>query len=116
MHKSGQYIYPILTAQMQRDFQTRQALPEGGFSWQYGGEQLAYDGYTVVPTDSEDSCQVEFWWTDRAGNRQRITQVIETARADGRRVIASVRQLAQGGMRRLPFVRQTITTQPTATP
>lgn len=97
MHKSGQYIYPILTAQMQRDFQTRQALPEGGFSWQYGGEQLAYDGYTVVPTDSEDSCQVEFWWTDRAGNRQRITQVIETARADGRRVIASVRQLAQGG-------------------
>lgn len=97
MHKSGQNIYPILTAQMQRDFQTRQALPEGGFSWQYGGEQLAYDGYTVVPTDSEDSCQVEFWWTDRAGNRQRITQVIETARADGRRVIASVRQLAQGG-------------------
>ena len=97
MHKSGQYIYPILTAQMQRDFQTRQALPEGGFSWQYGGEQLAYDGYTVVPTDSEDSCQVEFWWADRAGNRQRITQVIETARADGRRVIASVRQLAQGG-------------------
>ena len=97
MHKSGQYIYPILTAQMQRDFQTRQALPEGGFSWQYGGEQLAYDGYTVVPTDSEDSCQVEFWWADRAGNRQRITLVIETARADGRRVIASVRQLAQGG-------------------
>ena len=94
MHKSGQYIYPILIAQMQRDFQTRQALPEGGFSWQYGGSSPSYRNYTLVPTSGGEYIAV-FQMYGGGVDDVRSAYLVTTARADGRRVIDSVTEVAE---------------------
>ena len=50
VHKSGQFIYPILTAQKQQEFRTAQQIPGGGFSWKYGGSSPSYRDYALSPT------------------------------------------------------------------
>ena len=54
-HKSGQYIYPILSTQMQQEFGIDRYLPDGGFNWKYGGSSPSYRGYALVPADDADS-------------------------------------------------------------
>lgn len=94
MHKSGQYIYPILTAQMQQDYRTAQQLPDGGFSWKYGGSSPSYRNYTLVPTSGGESIAV-FQMYGGGVDDVRSAYLVTTARADGRRVIDSVTEVAE---------------------
>lgn len=93
MHKSGQYIYPILSEQMQQDFRTAQQLPDGGMSWKYGGSSPSYRGYTLVPTSGGEYIAV-FQMYGGGVDDMRSAFLVTTARADGRRVIDSVTEVA----------------------
>lgn len=92
-HKSGQYIYPILTAQKQQDFRTAQQIPGGSFSWKYGGSSPSYRGYTLVPTSGGEYIAV-FQMYGGGVEDMRSAFLVTTAQADGRRVIDSVTEVA----------------------
>ena len=93
-HKSGQYIYPILSVQKQQDFRTAQQIPGGGFSWKYGGSSPSYRGYTLVPTSGGEYIAV-FQMYGGGVEDMRSAFLITTAQADGRRVIDSVTEVAE---------------------
>lgn len=94
-HKSGQYIYPILTAQKQQDFRTAQQIPGGGISWKYGGSSPSYRGYTLVPTSGGEYIAV-FQMYGGGAEDMRRAELVRIGGADGRRVIQSVTEVAVG--------------------
>lgn len=96
-HKSGQYIYPILTAQKQQEFRTAQQIPGGGMSWKYGGSSPSYRDYVLVPTEDEDSYLVVFQMYGGGVTDQRSAYLVETDSVDGRSVIVDVQQIDRGG-------------------
>nr|WP_297174797.1 M56 family metallopeptidase [uncultured Agathobaculum sp.] len=94
-HKSGQFIYPILSAQKQQDFITQQRMGEsGGINWRYGTSSPSYRDFALVPT-SENSYIVVFQMYGGGANDYREAYVIETASADGRSIIWDVRQVGR---------------------
>lgn len=96
MHKSGQYIYPILSEQMQQEFRTAQQIPGGGISWKYGGSSPSYRDYTLVPTSGGEYIAV-FQMYGGGVSDQRNAYLIRTAQEDGRSVIVDVQQIDRGG-------------------
>lgn len=96
-HKSGQYIYPILSEQMQQEFRTAQQIPGGGMSWKYGGSSPSYRDYVIVPTEDEDSYLVVFQMYGGGVTDQRSAYLVETDSVDGRSVIVDVQQIERGG-------------------
>lgn len=94
MHKSGQYIYPILTAQKQEEFLIDRPLPDGGFNWKYGGSSPSYRGYTLVPVDDPGSYLAVFQMYGGGVEDMRSAFLVSTAQSDGRRVIQSVTEVA----------------------
>lgn len=97
MHKSGQYIYPILSEQMQQAFRTAQQIPGGSMSWKYGGSSPSYRDYVIVPTEDEDSYLVVFQMYGGGVTDQRSAYLVETDSVDGRSVIVDVQQIDRGG-------------------
>ncbi len=92
-HKSGQYIYPILTAQKQEEFRIDRPLPDGGFNWKYGGSSPSYQGYTLVPTSGGEYIAV-FQMYGGGVEDMRRAELVRIGGADGRRVIQSVTEVA----------------------
>lgn len=92
-HKSGQYIYPILTAQKQEEFLIDRPLPDGGFNWKYGGSSPSYQGYTLVPTSGGEYIAV-FQMYGGGVEDMRRAELVRIGGADGRRVIQSVTEVA----------------------
>ncbi len=95
VHKSGQFVYPILTAQKQQEFRTAQQIPGGGFSWKYGGSSPSYRGYTLVPVDDAGSYLAVFQMYGGGVEDERRAVLVSTAQADGRRVIDRVTEVAE---------------------
>ena len=95
-HKSGQYIYPILSTQMQQEFRIDRYLPDGGVNWKYGGSSPSYRDYALVPTDDADSYLAVFQMYGGGVEDVRSAYLIRTAQADGRRVIESVVEAENG--------------------
>lgn len=89
-HKSGQFIYPILSKQMQQEFRTDRYLPDGSVNWKYGGSSPSYRDYALVPTDDKDSYLAVFQMYGGGVEDVRSAYLIRTAQEDGRRVIESV--------------------------
>lgn len=89
-HKSGQYIYPILSEQMQQEFRIDRYLPDGGVNWKYGGSSPSYRDYALVPTDDKDSYLAVFQMYGGGVEDVRSAYLIRTAQEDSRRVIESV--------------------------
>nr|WP_297177058.1 M56 family metallopeptidase [uncultured Agathobaculum sp.] len=94
-HKSGQFVYPILTAQKQEEFRIDRPLPDGGFNWKYGGSSPSYRGYTLVPVDDEGSYRAVFQMYGGGATDMRSAFLVSTAQADGRRVIDRVTEVAE---------------------
>ena len=92
-HKSGQYIYPILTAQKHEEFLIDRPLPDGGFNWKYGGSSPSYQGYTLVPTSGGEYIAV-FQMYGGGVEDMRRAELVRIGGADGRRVIQSVTEVA----------------------
>lgn len=88
-HKSGQFIYPILSAQMQQAFRSERQM-ESYFNWKYGGSSPSYSNYALVPTDDADSYLAVFQMYGGGVEDIRSAYLIRTAQEDGRRVIERV--------------------------
>ena len=97
LHKSGQYIYPILSAEKQQDFITQQGMGEnGGINWEYGTSSPSYRDFALVPTSGGEYIVV-FQVYAGGVDDHREAYLVETGRADGRSVILDVRQVKRGG-------------------
>lgn len=97
LHKSGQYIYPILSAEKQQDFITQQGMGEnGGINWEYGTSSPSYRDFALVPT-SGGKYIVVFQMYAGGVDDHREACLVETGSVDGRSVILDVRQVERGG-------------------
>lgn len=97
LHKSGQYIYPILSAQKRQDFITQQGMGEnGGINWEYGTSSPSYRNFALVPTSGGEYIVV-FQMYAGGVDDHREACLVETGSADGRSVILDVRQVERGG-------------------
>ena len=97
LHKSGQYIYPILSAQKRQDFITQQGMGEnGGINWEYGTSSPSYRDFALVPTSGGEYIVV-FQMYAGGVDDHREACLVETGSADGRSVILDVRQVECGG-------------------
>ena len=97
LHKSGQYIYPILSAEKQQDFITQQGMGEnGGINWEYGTSSPSYRDFALVPT-SGGKYIVVFQMHAGGVDDHREACLVETGSVDGRSVILDVRQVERGG-------------------
>ncbi len=97
LHKSGQFIYPILSAQKRQDFITQQGMGEnGGINWEYGTSSPSYRDFALVPTSGGEYIVV-FQVYAGGVDDHREAYLVETGSADGRSVILDVRQVERGG-------------------
>lgn len=97
LHKSGQYIYPILSAQKQQDFIAQQGMGEnGGINWEYGTSSPSYRDFALVPTSGGEYIVV-FQMYAGGVDDHREACLVETGSVDGRSVILDVRQVERGG-------------------
>lgn len=96
LHKSGQFIYPILSAQKRQDFITQQGMGEnGGINWEYGTSSPSYRDFALVPTSGGEYIVV-FQMYAGGVDDYREACLVETGSADGRSVILDVRQVERG--------------------
>ena len=96
LHKSGQFIYPILSAQKRQDFITQQRMGEsGGINWEYGTSSPSYRDFALVPTSGGEYIVV-FQMYAGGVDDHREAYLVETGSADGRSVILDVRQVERG--------------------
>ena len=96
LHKSGQFIYPILSAQKRQDFITQQRMSGGGINWEYGTSSPSYRDFALVPTSGGEYIVV-FQVYAGGVDDHREACLVETGSADGRSVILDVRQVERGG-------------------
>lgn len=97
LHKSGQYIYPVLSAQKQQDFIAQQGMGEnGGINWEYGTSSPSYRDFALVPTSGGEYIVV-FQMYAGGVDDHREACLVETGSVDGRSVILDVRQVERGG-------------------
>lgn len=89
VHKSGQYIYPILTAAKQQDFVTQQGTADGGMNWRYGGASPSYRDYALSPTSGGDYIAV-FQMYGGGATDYRSAVNITVSTENGRQVITAI--------------------------
>ena len=101
LHKSAQYIFPILTPDGQKDLITQQMAMTGGeqWTWKYGPSSPSATDFVLVPTDDESSYCVVFRLSGSGVNDARSAYTVQTIRENkNRSVIGDIRELSTDGM------------------
>ena len=101
LHKSAQYIFPILTPDGQKDLITQQMAMTGGeqWTWKYGPSSPSATDFVLVPTDDENSCYVVFRLSGSGVNDARSAYIVETIRENkNSSVIGDIRELGTDSM------------------
>ena len=101
LHKSAQYIFPILTPDGQKDLITQQMAMTGGeqWTWKYGPSSPSATDFVLVPTDDENSCHVVFRLSGSGVNDARSAYTVQTIRENkNSSVIGYIRELSTDGM------------------
>lgn len=101
LHKSAQYIFPILTPDGQKDLITQQMAMTGGeqWTWKYGPSSPSATDFVLVPTDDENSCHVVFRLSGSGVNDARSAYTVQTIRENkNSSVIGDIRELGTDGM------------------
>lgn len=102
LHKSGQYIYPILTPEKQQDFISQQYDMTGGtqWTWKFGSSSPSVRDYVLVPSSDDDSAYRIICRMDGGGiGDVRTGYLVQTTREDGgRRMISDVTELSDADM------------------
>lgn len=82
LHKSAQYIFPILTPDGQKDLIAQQMAMTGGeqWTWKYGPSSPSATDFVLVPTDDENSCRVVFRLSGSGVNDARSAYIVQTIR------------------------------------
>lgn len=101
LHKSAQYIFPILTPDGQKDLITQQMAMTGGeqWTWKYGPSSPSATDFVLVPTDDENSCCVVFRLSGSGVNDARSAYIVQTIRENkNSSVIGYIRELSTDSM------------------
>lgn len=101
LHKSAQYIFPILTPDGQKDLITQQMAMTGGeqWTWKYGPSSPSATDFVLVPTDDENSCYVVFRLSGSGVNDARSAYTVQTIRENkNSSVIGYIRELSTDSM------------------
>lgn len=101
LHKSAQYIFPILTPDGQKDLIAQQMAMTGGeqWTWKYGPASPSATDFVLVPTDDESSYCVVFRLSGSGVNDVRSAYTVQTIRENkNSSVIGDIRELSTDGM------------------
>ena len=101
LHKSAQYIFPILTPDGQKDLITQQMAMTGGeqWTWKYGPSSPSATDFVLAPTDDEQDYTVVFRYTSSAPDDVRSAYTVQTIRENkNSSVIGYIRELSTDGM------------------
>lgn len=101
LHKSAQYIFPILTPDGQKDLIAQQMAMTGGeqWTWKYGPSSPSATDFVLVPTDDESSYCVVFRLSGSGVNDARSAYIVETIRENkNSSVIGDIRELGTDSM------------------
>ena len=101
LHKSAQYIFPILTPDGQKDLIAQQMAMTSGeqWTWKYGPSSPSATDFVLVPTDDENSCYVVFRLSGSGVNDARSAYTVQTIRENkNSSVIGYIRELSTDGM------------------
>lgn len=101
LHKSAQYIFPILTPDGQKDLIAQQMAMTGGeqWTWKYGLSSPSATDFVLVPTDDENSCRVVFRLSGSGVNDARSAYTVQTIRENkNSSVIGYIRELSTDNM------------------
>lgn len=97
LHKSAQYIFPILTPDGQKDLIAQQMAMTGGeqWTWKYGPSSPSATDFVLVPTDDENSYCVVFRLSGSGVNDARSAYTVQTIRENrNSSVIGDIRELS----------------------
>lgn len=97
LHKSAQYLFPILTPDGQKDLITQQMAMTGGeqWTWKYGPSSPSATDFVLVPTDDENSYCVVFRLSGSGVNDARSAYIVQTIRENkNSSVIGDIRALS----------------------
>ncbi len=101
LHKSAQYIFPILTPDGQKDLIAQQMAMTGGeqWTWKYGPSSPSATDFVLVPTDDENSCYVVFRLSGSGVNDARSAYTVQTIRENkNSSVIGDILELSTDSM------------------
>lgn len=101
LHKSAQYIFPILTPDGQKDLIAQQMAMTGGeqWTWKYGPSSPSATDFVLVPTDDESSYCVIFRLSGSGVNDARSAYTVQTIRENkNSSVVGDIRELSTDGM------------------
>ena len=101
LHKSAQYIFPILTPDGQKDLIAQQMAMTSGeqWTWKYGPSSPSATDFVLVPTDDEQDYTVVFRYTSSAPDDVRSAYTVQTIRENkNSSVIGYIRELSTDGM------------------
>ena len=101
LHKSGQYIYPILTPEKQQEFISQQYDMTGGtqWTWKFGSSSPSVRDYVLVPTDDDSAYRIICRMDGGGIGDVRTGYLVQTTRENGgRRMISDVTELSDADM------------------
>lgn len=101
LHKSAQYIFPILTPDGQKDLIAQQMAMTSGeqWTWKYGPSSPSATDFVLVPTDDENSCYVVFRLSGSGVNDARSAYTVQTIRENkNSSVIGDILELSTDSM------------------
>ena len=101
LHKSAQYIFPILTPDGPKDLIAQQMAMTGGeqWTWKYGPSSPSTTDFVLVPTDDESSYCVVFRLSGSGVNDARSAYTVQTIRENkNSSVIGYIRELSTDNM------------------
>lgn len=101
LHKSAQYLFPILTPDGQNDLITQQKAVTGGeqWTWKYGPSSPSATDFVLVPADDEQDYTVVFRYTSNAPDDVRSAYTVQTIRENkNSSVIGYIRELSTDSM------------------
>ena len=101
LHKSGQYIYPILTPEKQQEFISQQYEMTGGtqWTWKFGSSSPSVRDYVLVPTDDDSAYRIICRMDGGGIGDVRTGYLVQTTCEDGgRRMISDVTELSDADM------------------
>ena len=101
LHKSAQYIFPILTPDGQKDLIAQQMAMTGGeqWTWKYGPSSPSATDFVLVPTDDDSSDCVVFRLSGSGVNDARSAYTVQTIRENkNSSVVGDIRELSTDGM------------------
>lgn len=101
LHKSAQYLFPILTPDGQKDLIAQQKAMTGGeqWTWKYGPSSPSATDFVLVPADDEQDYTVVFSYTSSAPDDVRSAYTVQTIRENkNSSVIGYIRELSTDSM------------------